>query len=146
MGAHHPALLLALLCCIASPLSYAYIEKGASVTLASRWQGTSYLLEAAELLVRASMCPAPISLIATNAHSCIIQTSLECAHQYLCVQAAEDPALFWEFQRVAAEAQDPTNADHCWSHVLTMANRLLPSSITQVSFVLGVYQLQTSNC
>lgn len=43
--------LAAVLAAALLPLSLS-LDKGAVVTLAARWQGTSYLLEAAELMVR----------------------------------------------------------------------------------------------
>jgi hypothetical protein len=47
-------LLLVSLCCLCwSGGARAAQHKGASVTLRARWQGTSYLMEAAEFLVRA---------------------------------------------------------------------------------------------
>jgi hypothetical protein len=46
-----PALGLLLL----APLAAQGVQKGASITLRARWQGTPYLLEAAEFLVRHRM-------------------------------------------------------------------------------------------
>jgi hypothetical protein len=46
-------ILLAAVLAALVPHALSVGDKGASVTLAARWQGTSYLLEAAEMLVRA---------------------------------------------------------------------------------------------
>eukprot|EP00983_Pelagomonas_calceolata_P041747 1138198-Pelagomonas_calceolata.AAC.3 len=88
-------LLAVVFCSITLHLSAA-VEKGASVTLAARWPGTSYLLEAAEML------------------------------------AAEDPAHFWDFLRIASETKEPAGTEQCWSHIMAMASGLLPPSIAQV--------------
>jgi hypothetical protein len=46
-------LLLAVGTLLAAPLGVRAVQKGASITVRARWQGTPYLLEAAEFLVRA---------------------------------------------------------------------------------------------
>ncbi|KAF5843740.1 hypothetical protein DUNSADRAFT_8256 [Dunaliella salina] len=91
------SLLLALFFWSISLHLSAAVEKGASVTLAARWPGTSFLLEAAEML------------------------------------AAEDPAHFWEFLRIASETKEPRDTEQCWSHIMAMAGGLLPPSIAQLS-------------
>lgn len=52
MGARRSAALLAgLLAVLLAPMALG-MQKGASLSLRARWQGTPYLLEAAEFLVR----------------------------------------------------------------------------------------------